>query len=311
MREYSPVVLFVYNRLEHTKKTVEALKKNVIANETEVFIFSDAAKVEKNIQQVEEVRKYIGAITGFKSVTIYKARKNLGLAQSIITGVTQIINKYGTVIVLEDDIVTSPFFLSFMNDALSLYREEKQVFTVTGYSHLENAKVLFNHNQVYFTSMVSTWGWATWYDRWKKFDLEATGWENLKNNKKLAYKYNIEGSIDRTSMLIRQMEEDIDSWGTRWAWTVFMNGGVNLEPYISLIQNIGMDGSGVHYDSKNIVEEKKTSLLEYKIDNFEIATKESRLVRLVIASVHRKKKIMHYLHSGWFKAKSLLLRNSK
>src|SRR3989339_698479 len=129
----SPIVLFVYNRLEHTRKTIEALQKNELAKDSELFLYSDGPKNEENIKKVNEVRKYINSIDGFKKVKIVEREINFGLARSIIAGVTDIVNKYGKIIVLEDDIVTSPYFLTFMNDALCLYENEEKVMHISGY----------------------------------------------------------------------------------------------------------------------------------------------------------------------------------
>ena len=130
----APIVLFVYNRPWHTKQTVEALQKNELAKESELFIYCDEAKNEDAGKSVDEVREYIDKVDGFKKVTIIKREKNWGLADSIIDGVTKIVNEYGKIIVLEDDLVTSPYFLKFMNDGLEFYKDEKKVFGITGYA---------------------------------------------------------------------------------------------------------------------------------------------------------------------------------
>jgi GT2 family glycosyltransferase len=136
----APIVLFVYNRPWHTKQTITALERNELSDKSELFIFSDEAKNPENIEKVKEVREYIKKAKNFKKITIIKQTKNLGLAASIINGVTNIINKYGKIIVLEDDLVTSPHFLRFMNESLDLYKNEEKVWHITGYRHPLNDK---------------------------------------------------------------------------------------------------------------------------------------------------------------------------
>ena len=139
----APIVLFVYNRPWHTQQTVEALQKNKLASESELFIYSDDAKNDDARVSVDEVRKYIDNITGFKKITVIKRDKNWGLASSIIDGVTKIVNKYGRIIVLEDDLVTSPYFLKFMNDSLEVYEKRNDVFSVTGFNYPKSIFISF------------------------------------------------------------------------------------------------------------------------------------------------------------------------
>ena len=158
----SPIVLFVYNRPWHTKQTVEALQKNELAKESELFIYSDEAKNKDVRKSVDEVREYIGKIDGFKKVTIIKREKNWGLANSIIDGVTKTVNEYGKIIVLEDDLITSPYFLKFMNEALEFYKEEQKVWHISGWSYPINTN---NIDDVFFLRVMNCWGWATWADK--------------------------------------------------------------------------------------------------------------------------------------------------
>ncbi|MDD4082332.1 MAG: glycosyltransferase [Sphaerochaetaceae bacterium] len=154
---FAPIVLFVYSRLDHTKRTVEALKNNLLADESNLIIFSDAPKNEKSKKAVEEVRKYIHSIKGFKSVKIIERKNNVGLANSIIDGVTKVVNKYGKIIVLEDDLVTSKYFLNFMNDSLELYKNESKVISISGYTYPVGGLA-----ETFFIKGTDCWGWATW-----------------------------------------------------------------------------------------------------------------------------------------------------
>jgi GT2 family glycosyltransferase len=184
----APIVLFVYNRLEHTKKTVKALKKNELAKDSVLYIYSDGAKNEENILKVKEIRNYIKTITGFKDIIIKESKNNKGLANSIINGVTEVIDKHGKVIVLEDDLVTSPVFLNYMNHLLEKYENEKKLYSITGYNHPKKImKIPKKYNyDIYFNPRAASWSWATWKDRWDNVDWDIKDFDEfLKNQKKV------------------------------------------------------------------------------------------------------------------------------
>lgn len=176
----APITLFVYNRPDHTNKTIEALKKNKFAKESELFIFSDGPKKQEDASKVKEVRKYLKTIDGFNDVFIKESEKNKGLANSIISGVTEVINKYRKVIVLEDDLITSPVFLEYMNFLLNRYEAEKKVYSVTGYNHPEKImKIPKDYKyDIYFNPRASSWSWGTWKDRWDNVDWEVKDFED-------------------------------------------------------------------------------------------------------------------------------------
>ncbi len=243
--DFAPVALFVYNRPEHTQKTVEALKQNIGAGDTELYIFCDQAKDEDTRQKVSLTRQYVRSVTGFREIHIIEREENLGLAESIILGTTEVVNRHGRVIVLEDDLVTSPYFLQYMNEALKKYQDEKKVFSVTGYSHFPNGNEALP--QSYFLKVFSSWSWATWADRWALFDADAVGWEETKTDPALANAFDYEGCFYNCQMLKAQMEDHtINSWAIRAYWTQFKNDGVTLFPNQRLVENEGFDGSGVH-----------------------------------------------------------------
>ena len=156
-KNLAPIVLFVYNRLNHTKRTIEALKNNFLAEKSELFIFSDGPKRKEDVIKVKEVRKYIHHLTGFKQVNVMERAENYGLAQSIVTGVNEIISQYGKVIVLEDDLITDINFLTYMNEGLIKYQEDTRVFSVTGYSYLKKGP-----SEPFFLKICSSWSWGTW-----------------------------------------------------------------------------------------------------------------------------------------------------
>lgn len=303
IREYAPIVLFTYNRPEHTRRTVEALQKNIGADKSRLFIYSDYPKNEKAKAAVEETRKYLHTITGFAEVNIIERTENWGLAKSIISGTTEIVNKYGTVIVMEDDLVSSPYFLQYMNEALLRYQDEKKVFSITGYSHFPNGNSKLSES--YFLKVFSSWSWATWADRWEKFDAFATGWEQVKTNEALSYQFDYEGRQYNTKMLLDQMEyHTIDSWAIRAYWTQFTNDMITLFPNKRLVDNEGFDGTGVHCNTEG--DYLLGTLADDEISEFpqvadELPESRSQLQKQLDAKAraYKRLRIKHYLrHPG-------------
>lgn len=250
-KNLAPIVLFVYNRLNHTKRTIEALKNNFLAEKSELFIFSDGPKRKEDVIKVKEVRKYIHHLTGFKQVNVMERAENYGLAQSIVTGVNEIISQYGKVIVLEDDLITDINFLTYMNEGLIKYQEDTRVFSVTGYSYLKKGP-----SEPFFLKICSSWSWGTWKDRWQKYDLSCKGWEVLKSDRQLRKKFNYDNSYPFYNLLEHQIKDHrTNSWAIIWYWTVFKNEGLTLYPPISLVNNVGFDGSGEHCGTTKTIHE--------------------------------------------------------
>lgn len=241
----APVILFVYRRPSHTEKTVESLKQNSLASESILYVYSDGPKNNIEYENVKEVRNYIRSIKGFKEIIINDREHHLGLADSIIDGVTNVINYYGKAIIMEDDLVSAPNFLQYMNDALEYYEENPKIFSVTGYSYPVKMPVGYRE-QIYCLPRASSWGWGTWLDRWTKADWEIKNFKEFITNKKIQRLFNRAGE-DYSPMLKAQMLGYIDSWGIRWAYTHYKNGGYCLYPVRSKILNIGADASGTHY----------------------------------------------------------------
>jgi len=246
---YAPIALFVYNRPGHTRQTVEALLANTVAYQTPLYVFSDAPRDEAASLAVAEVRSYIRSIAGFKSVTIFEREANFGLARSIIDGVTRLCEECGRVIVMEDDLITSPHFLSYMNDALTRYKNEDRVMQVSGYMFPAQLGVA---QQGLFLNFPTSWGWATWKRAWDKFDLNAEGYSVLKRDPVMIKAFNLDGRYDYFSMLQSYLSGRAQSWAIRWHLTVFMNKGLVLYPSETLVENIGFDGSGVNCVASSI-----------------------------------------------------------
>jgi hypothetical protein len=253
----APIILFVYNRPEHTKKTIDALRLNQLATESSLFIFSDGNKNENDRKAVEEVRNYIVTISEFKDVKITLRDKNLGLADSVISGVTEVIEKFGKAIVLEDDIVTSPYFLKFMNEALDFYEKDKRIYSISGYNFPIQIPDEYQH-KIYISPRPSSWGWGTWKDRWEKVDWIISDYDQFLSNKKEIKKFNLGGN-DLTRMLKKQMSGKINSWAIRWTYAHYKGKGYCLFPLKSFAKNIGADRSGVHTRKTN----------KFKVDVYE------------------------------------------
>lgn len=238
----APILLFTYKRLQELKQTVEALQDNLLAKESELYIFSDAAKSEKDQHAVIEVRNYLKTIVGFKKNHIVEASHNKGLANSIIDGVTIILKQSNKVIVLEDDLITSSNFLDFMNQALDFYEKNEKVFSIAGYSfplkHDETA-------DIYFTKRSSSWGWATWKDRWDNIDWKVSDYKKFKNNPTMQKSFNRMGS-DLSSMLMKQMNGKMDSWAIRWCYHQFKQNLFTVYPTTSKVKNIGFSDGATH-----------------------------------------------------------------
>ncbi len=243
----APIVLFVYNRPWHTRKTVEALQKNIFASDSELFVYSDNAKNEKVQDDVMEVRKYIKMIKGFEKVVIIEQKKNVGLANSIISGVTEIVNKYGKIIVLEDDLVTSPYFLKFMNEALDFYENEKMVWHISGWNYPINTDGL---DDVFMWRLMNCWGWATWSDRWRHYEKNVVKVVN-EFNKDDIYKFDIDGVGDFWNQIILNKKNKIDTWAIFWYVTIFKQGGLCVNSSKTFTTSIGNDDSGTNCSENN------------------------------------------------------------
>ncbi len=262
----APIVLFVYNRPNHTKKSLDYLKKNKLAKKSIIYIFSDAPKNKQSKNKVAEVRKLIHNLKGFKKKKIIIRKKNFGLSKNIINGVTQICNKYGKIIVLEDDILTTPFFLRYMNDALNLYSNNHNVSSISGYSFPINNK----KKEYYFLRLSECWGWATWKRSWSLFEKDGNKILKNLNTKKKSYDFNFEDTFNFLRMLKNFCLGKNDSWAIRWYGQCFLQKKLTLFPPKSFIENIGMDNSGNHsintnnYKSKLIKSYKKPKMIIVK-----------------------------------------------
>lgn len=278
----APVTLFVFNRPEKTLQTLSSLKKNIFAAETLLYIFLDGPRNESDKEKIEEVRKIIYLMDGFKEIKIFESEVNQGLAKSIINGVTKILNKHGKIIVLEDDLKASPFFLKYMNESLALYENDQEVISIHGYIYPINKTL----PETFFIKGADCWGWGTWKRGWDLFEKDGkTLLKKLRQKKKLK-EFDFNGSFGYSKMLEDQINGKNNSWAIRWYASAFLNEKLTLYPGRSLINNIGFDGTGVHCEGSNsYAVELSFAPIEVK----RIPIKEDNINRQLIEEFFRKK----------------------
>lgn len=245
---HAPVALFVYNRPDHTKRTVEALAANVLAAQTDVVVFSDGPKAEADAAAVREVREVVKLGWGFRSIEVVAAEQNRGLASSIIGGVTRMLEKHERVIVFEDDLVTASGTLGYFNAGLDFYRDEQAVFSISAYSHPPSVMQLprdYDYD-AYCIPRVMCWGWATWRDRWAKADWEVEDYGRFLASPSAQRTYAHLIGKDCLGTLKACMSGEKDVWACRWVHTHFKHRAVCVCPTVSYVDNIGLDGSGAN-----------------------------------------------------------------
>lgn len=240
----APIVLFTYDRLEHTRRTIEALSANEGAEESDLFIYSDGPKAVDREKPVQAVRESLRSVSGFNSVTVIEREHNLGLANSVIAGVTEVLERSSSVIVLEDDLLTSRNFLAFVNSALTTYREREDVFSVTGYNYPLEVPPTYRED-AYLSYRGSSWGWGTWRDRWNRVDWSVSDYDEFTRDLRAQELFR-RGGDDLPAMLAAQMSGELDSWSIRFDYAHYKYDAFCLHPVVSKVQNIGFDGSGVH-----------------------------------------------------------------
>ena len=301
---FAPIALFCYNRLDCLKQTVEALQANELAAKSDLFIFSDGPKPKDDSAAVYGVRAYLKSITGFRSIHIKEAETNQGLANSIIAGVTEVVNRFGRIIVLEDDLVTAPFFLRFMNEALDFYEGKEKVAGIHGWRPMNNIPA----PDTFFTNEVGCWGWATWKRGWDLFERDGNKLLKQFTSQAQIEKFNIFNSYPFYQMLKDQVAGKVDSWAIRWYASVFLKGRLGLQPGKNMIKNIGFN-SGTHFSQGNtsipvdILSVAKPEILEIELNINEdvlkdIYTRQYRLEFPSTSAVSLRKKICRFVAHG-------------
>lgn len=273
---FAPITIFVYNRPWHVRQTIESLIKNRFAKESELFIFSDGPKNEKDIADVREVRSYIKNISGFKRITVTERQENLGLAESIVSGVSSLVDKYGKIIVLEDDLILSSYFLTYMNDALELYKNEEKVMHISGYMYPIKSNGL---PDTFFFNQASCWGWGTWKRAWKHLNTNPKSLLSKIYLTKKEKIFNYYGYYNFIDQLKGNIDGKLNTWAVKWYASIFLHNGLCLHPKISLVNNIGLDGSGENCTISNsyTIPKLATKIIIKKINLKEISEVKSRM----------------------------------
>lgn len=249
-RYCAPVVIFSYRRKDKLEICINELQKCVLADNSDVIVFSDGYKDKNDKYAVDEVREYLHSIeyeNRFKTFTVIEQPSNKGLATSIIDGVTGILKQYSRVIVVEDDLVVSKDFLMYMNDALDFYCDNNKYGCISAYTeplrHLRKYK-----KDIYVTPKGDCWGWATWSDRWRGIDWDLKSFDTYLNDadRRKAFS-SLEKGLEE--QLIAQHEGRLDAWAARWCFHLFNKGMLTVYPTVCRAVNIGNDGTGVHCDN--------------------------------------------------------------
>ena len=245
----APIVLFGYKRAQELEKTVNALKANYLASESDLYIFVDAAKKPEDEPKVAEVHALLDGITGFKSIYRDYAKSNIGCADSIIRGISYVLERHSSAIMVEDDLITSPNFLDYMNQCLRHYANKPRVYSIAGYTFPFEKPAGYPYDS-YFIPRHSPWGWATWADRWQSIDWTVSDFNEFKHDKARQQAF-MEGGADLYRMLRRQIEGEIDAWDIRFCYSRFRANGLTLYPTTSKVQNIGFGQDATHTDVYN------------------------------------------------------------
>ena len=290
MNVLAPIVVFTYNRPEHTLRTLNALLMNPLANESDIIIYSDSARAANHNKAVDEVRSYLSGLTGFRSIKVIHRDKNFGLAESIIQGVTEVLQQSEKVIVLEDDMVVSPYFLEYMNEALEQFVDDDRVISVHGYVY----PVEIELPEAFFLTGADCWGWATWRRGWALFNSEGQYLLDELVRRQLIQEFDYNGAYPFLSMLMAQIKGANDSWAIRWHASAFLAGKLTLYPGRSLVHNSGTDSSGTHCGDSDSMDAK---LSETKINLNNIAVESSRMGREAFEIFFRQsqKRLLHRL----------------
>ena len=245
-RCFAPVALFAYNRVDHLSKTLKALSENKLSEQTDLIIFCDGPKTFADKPDVLAVQNVADNASGFRTVKVYKREKNQGLATSIINGVSEIVEQYGRVIVIEDDIILAPNGLYYFNKMLEQYQDHQEIFSISGFSFPQVKMPIPSHYSydVYAIPRMQCWGWATWRDRWETADFSVPDYDEFYSSESMKNSYGKLIGFDSLNTLHQCMKNGKDVWACRWVYTHFKNNALCLCPIKSLVDNIGLDGSG-------------------------------------------------------------------
>lgn len=284
-----PVVVFAYKRLEHLRRTIESLRANALSSDTDVVIYCDGAKARADLAGVAAVRGYADSIVGFASTTVRARSDNLGLAKSIVNGVTEMLSKYSAVIVLEDDLLLSQHFLAYMNEAIALYENDARVASIHAYCFPVREQV----PETFFLRGADCWGWATWRSAWLRYRPDSQSLLSELEERRLTREFDLDDSYPFTQMLRDQIAGRNDSWAIRWHASCFLADALTLYPGRSLVHNIGNDASGTHAAATDLY---SLDVADTPIQVERIDVTPSEAARVAFVAFYRQLKRKRWLH---------------
>ena len=247
----TPIIVFAYNRLDVLRNTIRSLAANPEAKDSDLYVFVDGPRPQKegDITKVEAVRKYVDSISGFNRVIRKYSEINKGLANSIIEGATEVINQFGKIIVVEDDLYLSKSFLQYMNQMLNRYESDERIMQVSGFG-CKLTKIGDYPYDVYMNERAHSWTWATWKDRWDTVDWQVKDFAELSVSKEKQKAFNKRGS-DLYNMLAGYMNGRNNSWYIRFNYSMFKQGRYSIMPIKSLVRNDGFAEGATHCNVYN------------------------------------------------------------
>lgn len=266
----APVVLFVYSRLEHTKRTMDALKLNKRAVDTELYVFCDAPNPRATKEQLTEIyatHEYLKLQNdGFAKINLEISELHRGAGKAIIRGISIVLAKHGKCIILENDMEVEPLFLEYMNNGLEAYKDDKRIYGIASTSYKFQLPCWYKKD-LFLLTRPQSWGWATWLDRWQNVDWEVKDFQEIEVSERLQRSFNVGGN-DLYYMLKDQMEGRTDTWDLQWAWHIFKQKGYFVYSRWNFQRNCGFDGSGAHCGNNNQIQRFFAPL--YPHENLEI-----------------------------------------
>jgi len=298
---FSPIIIFVYNRLHHLDTLFNSLQKNDLFKKSKVLVFSDGAKNEIDKDKIDKVRELLKKRLIPQNSEIIENNVNLGLSRNVIGGLNKTFQIYDRAIILEDDLELSPFFLNYMNDALNLYETSENVASISGYMYPIEPKKFSNN--YFFLKLIESWGWGTWKRAWNIFENDSLQLKKKIDEKQLANEFNFESGISYYKMLTDNINGLNDSWAVRWYASTFLKNMNTLFPSKSFVKNIGVDDSGEHCSCTTVYD----TLVNFDYKKLEKNhSLESLSDRLVVQSFFRKIKYKRYLDNVINKIKNFV-----
>jgi len=298
---FSPIIIFVYNRLHHLDTLFNSLQKNDLFKKSKVLVFSDGAKNEIDKDKIDKVRELLKKRLIPQNSEIIENNVNLGLSRNVIGGLNKTFQIYDRAIILEDDLELSPFFLNYMNDALNLYETSENVASISGYMYPIEPKKFSNN--YFFLKLIESWGWGTWKRAWNIFENDSLQLKKKIDEKQLANEFNFESGISYYKMLTDNINGLNDSWAVRWYASTFLKNMNTLFPSKSFVKNIGVDDSGKHCSYTTVYD----TLVNFDYKKLEKNhSLESLSDRLVVQSFFRKIKYKRYLDNVINKIKNFV-----